>query len=87
MSTSTVIQTRLECPCFPGKTYASRSTFQKHFQSKRHENHRLNSNKTDLHRRYQELEIELRKTRQECQVWKEKYLELRLRTENIESLL
>jgi len=53
----------------------------------RHQNHNLNSNKTDLHRRYHEMEIELSKTRRECQVWKEKYLELSLRTENTESLL
>lgn len=87
MPTSTAIETRFECPCLPGKTYASRSTFQRHFRSKRHENHDLNSNKTDFHRRYQEMETELRRTRQECQVWKEKYLELSLRTEDIGSLL
>jgi len=69
-----------------GKTYASRSTFQKHFRSRRHKDHHSDDNKTDLYRRCQEMETELRRSREECRVWKKKYLELSLQTENVESL-
>lgn len=79
------LETIYECECNPGKKYSSRQTFQKHVSCQRHQMFAQQKTRIDLHKRLQDIEIELLKKSRECDVWKQKYMELLLQHEKEES--
>jgi len=75
------IQPSLQCECNPGKTYRTQGTFHSHFQTQRHKLFNESKKKIDLYKRLQDTEILLFKTKEESEMWKEKYFQLKLHSE------
>jgi hypothetical protein len=75
------IQKLLQCDCNPGKTYRTGTTFEKHLMSKRHMLFEQDKNRTEIYKRLQDMEIELFKYKEECKIWKHKYMELKKENE------
>ena len=76
------LQTIYECPCREGFRYSSKGTYIQHKKSQRHLLYTKNDDEKTIRKRLQDLEIELSKTKRECQVWKQKYLEMSLKYES-----
>lgn len=75
------------CKCNPKFNYKTKSSFNNHFQSKRHLTFQQNVDKIEDRLKIQELEKEIKKLKSELKIWKEKFLELDLSlTDNIDLL-
>jgi hypothetical protein len=82
LKTKMSLQTVFECPCRQGFRYSSKASFNQHKKSQRHVFFTKNDDDKTLRKRLQDLEIELSMKKKECQVWKQKFLELSLKYES-----
>lgn len=76
------LQTVFECPCKENFKWSSKATYIQHMKSQKHILYTKKDEEKTIRKRLQDLDIELCKTKRECQVWKQKYLELSLKYES-----
>lgn len=76
------LQVIYECPCREGFRYTSKATYVQHKKSQRHLLYTKNDDEKTIRKILQDMEIETSKLKRECQVWKQKYLELSLKYES-----
>lgn len=73
------IEQVLSCQCKPTFVYSSKSSYRNHFHSQHHRIYEFEKQVKENNIKLEMNRIEIEKLKRECNVWKDKYLELDLR--------